>query len=1357
MISCPFSLCSGPTKKPFIFSHLDSTSSVWQKMKKKSRPWAIITKFFARNNINYLDGFRRSDAQFYVRTHNPIISMCYKDEWLFTVISESITFIADETSTGKLMIDKVRQIESTHQNKIHFQYIIGMSVEELQSTLKNIPDNTVIFYLSFIRDKNGKILSIKDSMQLIADSANVPVYCSWGFQPETGVLGGNVLSGYKQGEISAKVGRKLLDGNSVEKIPVKQQAPLVYNFDYHAMNRFNIDEGRLPQNSVIYGRPSSLYSEHKKLIWSTIFVILCLLAFIILLFLNIERRKKAETELRKAHGNLDQKVKIRTDELTKSNELLNEEINDRKRAEEALRESEGKYRGLVEGLDEAMYRMSLSDGKYEYMSPAARKVFGYSAEEFMGNPSIIRKIIHPDFAVYFKEKWADLIEGKVPPAYKYKILDPKGNERWIVQSNTGIFDDSGNIIGIEGLCRDITKGAEAEKELRESEKLHKKAQRVAHIGHWELNPEIGTPVWSDEIFRIFGLNPQESEPSFTDHETHLHPDDWPLLNKAVTLASTEGTPYDIIFRIVRPDSEIRWMRAIGTTTKDEKGKVTKLFGTAQDITDRKQAEEALWESEALLRMAGRTARFGGWSAHPDRHEVVWSEQVALIHEKQPGYSPTVEEAIQYYTPEWRDKVATVFQLCIREGTPYDEEMEIITAGDNRLWVRTTGEAVRDSMGKIVRVQGSFQDINERKRVEQALKNNQTFLKRIINQSPFATWISDEKGTMIKCNAALKKFLNITDEQLIGKYNVFEDEVAIEQGEIPKIRTVFEDGKTVNLSAEWDGNKLGYKDTKKVHIEGTMFPIHDDKGDLTNVVNHWIDITERKQAEDALRESEERYRLLVENQTDMIVKFDVDGHLTFASQSYCKAFGKSEDELLGKRFIPLIHDEDREVVVKALDKVHRPPYIAHVEERAMTKDGWRWQAWLNTAVLNEKNEVEAIVAVGRDINKQKQLEEERIKLEAQLQQVTKMEAISTLAGGVAHEFNNTLMGIMGNIELLKINFSDDGGIDKQLESMEGAGHRMSRLTAQLLAYAEGGKYQPKALKLDDFVIETLPILQHNLSPTVRVETVFPKDISYISADNAQMQMVLSAILTNSNEAIEDEGIIRITAENKDLDENFTKQHPGLEPGYYVCLTIEDDGKGMDEETKSGIFEPFFTTKFQGRGMGMAAVYGIVMNHDGGISVDSELGRGTTVRIYLPTIEIEIEKPKEAKSEIPTGSGTILMIEDEEVVIEVTQAMLEMLGYRVMVAKTGKDAIHIAETFDGQIDLALLDIKLPDIDGRNIYPLIMKARSNLKVIVCSGYSIDGPAREILDAGAQDFIQKPFSVSALSEKLKEVFEGK
>ena len=380
-------------------------------------------------------------------------------------------------------------------------------------------------------------------------------------------------------------------------------------------------------------------------------------------------------------------------------------------------------------------------------------------------------------------------------------------------------------------------------------------------------------------------------------------------------------------------------------------------------------------------------------------------------------------------------------------------------------------------------------------------------------------------------------------------------------------------------------------------------------------------------------------------------------------------------------------------------------------------------------------------------------------EARLQQALKMEAIATLAGGVAHEFNNALMGIMGNIELLKLDFPENEKRDRCFGIMKKSGYRMSRLTDQLLAYAKGGKYQPKRLGLNEFVMETLPILKHDLSPEIRVETHFPKDISHIKADHAQMQMVLSAILSNSDEATEDGGLIKITTENQDIDEDFAKRHPGLKPGPHVCLTLEDDGKGMDAKTRNGMFEPFFTTKFQGRGMGMAAVYGIVMNHAGWITVDSELGKGTAVHIYFPAISAEskepVEKGKQPEIELNTGEGTILMIEDEEVVADVTRAMLEMLGYRVMAAGTGKEAVHMAKTFDGQIDLALLDIKLPDMEGGKVYPLIMEARPDLKVIVFSGYAIDGPARKILDAGAQDFIQKPFSMTTLSEKLKEVLK--
>ncbi len=506
-----------------------------------------------------------------------------------------------------------------------------------------------------------------------------------------------------------------------------------------------------------------------------------------------------------------------------------------------------------------------------------------------------------------------------------------------------------------------------------------------------------------------------------------------------------------------------------------------------------------------------------------------------------------------------------------------------------------------------------------------------------------------------------------------------------------------------------------------------------------------EVRERKQAEEALRESEEKYRSMMESMVDPAYICSPDFRVEYVNAAMLKRIG---GVALGKPCYKMIHDFDEKCTWCIHQEIQQGNKCSM--EIISPKDMHTYS--ISYSPIHHVDGTVSNLAIYRDITEIRNMEQ-------QLQETQKMEAIATLAGGIAHEFNNALMGVMGNIELLKWDFPEDKRRAKYFDVMNESGHRMSRLTDQLLAYAEGGQYEPRDLKLDDFIIETLPILQHDLNPEVRVKTRFQENISYIRADHTQMQMVLSAILANSNEAIEDEGLIKIIAENKDVDEDFTKQHPGLKPGVYVCLTIEDTGKGMDEETKTGIFEPFFTTKFQGRGMGMAAVYGIIKSHDGAITVDSKPGKGTVVRIYLPAVETKekAKAVKQPKSEIAMGEGTILVIEDEKPLLDLFRQTLERLGYRVLLAGTGKEAVEFAKTFDGQIDLALLDIKLPDIDGGSLYPLIMEARPDLKTIVCSGYSIDGPAQAILDAGAEGFIQKPFSIAPFAEKLKEVLEGK
>ena len=284
------------------------------------------------------------------------------------------------------------------------------------------------------------------------------------------------------------------------------------------------------------------------------------------------------------------------------------------------------------------------------------------------------------------------------------------------------------------LQREIAERKQVEEALRESEELHKEAQKVAHIGHWELHPEIGTPVWSDEIFRIFGLNPQESEPSFTDHETHLHPDDWPLLNKAVTLASTEGTPFDIIFRIVRPDGEISWMHSVGTTIKDEKGKVTKLFGTAQDITDRKQAEETLRESENNLKQAQKISRVGSWDLDVVTGTLYWSDEAYRIYGFKPQeFAPTYENFQAIIHPEDHERVQKAVDAALSSAADYDIDFRFIRSDGQTGWIHCDGQVTHDGEGKPIRFFGTQIDITERKQAEETLRVSEEQLRSSLKE------------------------------------------------------------------------------------------------------------------------------------------------------------------------------------------------------------------------------------------------------------------------------------------------------------------------------------------------------------------------------------------------------------------------------------------------------------------------------------------------------------------------------------------------------------------------------------------------------------------------------------------------
>jgi CheY-like chemotaxis protein len=318
--------------------------------------------------------------------------------------------------------------------------------------------------------------------------------------------------------------------------------------------------------------------------------------------------------------------------------------------------------------------------------------------------------------------------------------------------------------------------------------------------------------------------------------------------------------------------------------------------------------------------------------------------------------------------------------------------------------------------------------------------------------------------------------------------------------------------------------------------------------------------------------------------------------------------------------------------------------------------------------------------------------------------------------------------------------------------------MTKLTNQLLSYARGGRYKEQELRINDFIEDIIPLVRHRLKAGIRIETVLSAESLTVRADPTQLQMVLSEVLFNASEAIESRGIIRISISKRHLKKKRIVGQTSILPGLFACIKIEDDGRGMAPETRSRIFEPFFTTKFQGRGLGMAAAFGIICNHAGWISVDSETGRGTTIDIHLPTEIATSVAPTSGSRIVPaSGKETILLVDDEQTMLVVATKQIEKLGYHVLAAETGEQALAIFKEKHREIDLVILDLIMPQMGGGEVFDMMKGIDPTAKVLLSSGFSMDGEAMKVLARGCRGFIQKPFSMQSLSDSIHNILDKK
>jgi PAS domain S-box-containing protein len=498
-----------------------------------------------------------------------------------------------------------------------------------------------------------------------------------------------------------------------------------------------------------------------------------------------------------------------------------------------------------------------------------------------------------------------------------------------------------------------------------------------------------------------------------------------------------------------------------------------------------------------------------------------------------------------------------------------------------------------------------------------------------------------------------------------------------------------------------------------------------------------EIAERKLVEEALRDSEEKFRQVVENANDAIFILQ-DDVVKFPNPKTVEILGYSKKELEKIPFNSFIHPEDKN------KDIGETPYSF----RVINRDNRMLWVDLNRVPIHWEGKP-ASLNFFRDVTEKKRLEE-------QLIHAQKMEAIGTLAGGIAHDFNNLLMGILGNASLIISEISTNHPYHTEIKNIEQYAQNGAHLTRQLLGFARGGRYEVIPTDLNRLIKKTTEMFSHTRKE-IRIHDKYEANIRTVNVDQGQIEQVLMNIYVNAWQAMPGGGDIFVQTENITLDENDAQSH-GLKPGNYVKVSITDTGIGMDETTRQRIFEPFFSTKELGRGtgLGLAAVYGIIANHEGIIKVYSEKGKGTTFSIYLPATEKEVPEEKKLPEEFFEGTETVLLVDDEDMVSNIAKRLLETLGYNVLVAGSGKEAVEMYDKNKDKIELVILDMIMPGMGGGETFERLKTINPGIKVLLSSGYSMNGQAAQIMARGCKGFIQKPFNLKELSKKIRMILDS-
>ncbi len=1015
-------------------------------------------------------------------------------------------------------------------------------------------------------------------------------------------------------------------------------------------------------------------------------------------------------------------------------------IDSRQESQESeLQKSEQRLAAMVDSSNDGIISKDL-EGIITSWNSGAKKLFGYSSSEAVGKP--IQMLLPQERATEEAEILARIRGGETINHFETVRIRKNGTPIEVSVTVSPIRDRTGTIVGASKIARDITERKQSERLLHEFERdyrtlfeamdegfctiemLFNENQDPVDFRFLETNPaflrQTGLRDVRDKTarevlpqlekywFGIYGKIALTGEPArFENEAAQLHR--W----------------YDVhAFRIGEPNE----------------AKVAVFF---DDITERKQIEEAVRESEERFRVFMDNLPANAW-AKDDQGRYVYLNR---------AYETFLGARMRDCTGKtdfdlWPPKIATAFKrvddTVLATGKMLEAtETALVHGSVHRTW-QNISFPFQDAKGR-KHVGGIGVDVTEKQIADERLRE----YVRVVEGLEEMILVVDRNYRYVIANRAFLNFRGFSEQEVIGRTaeevvgkDVFESQVK------KKMDECFS-GHAVQYEMAYNFKGLG---SRTLFV--SYFPIESPHG-VDRIACILQDITDRKAAEEELRKSEERFsRAFRNNPLAISISTESDGRFVDVNQAFLKLLGYRREDVIGHTSDELKFWSDSADQTEMRLQLRQSDHVVQRHRQYRTANGAIREAdtWIESIELDGQR---CLLGIIHDITEMQQLE-------AQLRQAQKMEAVGRLAGGIAHDFNNMLGIIMGYSDLLLERIASDDLKQRQyMSQIKKAAKKAAALTQQLLAFSRKQVVFPKVLDINEVIRNATTMLLRLVGEDVAVEFRPGLSVGNVKADPGQLEQILMNLVVNARDAMPLGGTIMIETALSELDEDYASRHPGARSGQHAVLMVSDTGCGMDDSIKSKIFEPFFTTKEAGKGtgLGLSTVYGIVKQSDGYIGVYSEPGKGTTLKIYLPSVYDKVKEPvaRHEDAAFPTGSETILIVEDEKLLREVTVTLLKAGGYQVLEAKDAEEALRIMAASPQGVDLLLTDVIMPKKSGAELMAEAKLLYPNLRAVFMSGYTGDMVARHGVMIDEATFLEKPFTKRALLSKISSVLHGK